>query len=51
MLQVVREGLERLDDEGDEDEDEDEDEHDFLLLNGPWECKQNIPLGVHVPFV
>lgn len=47
MLQVVREGLERLDDDGDEDEDE----HDFLLLNGPWECKQNIPLGVHVPFV
>lgn len=45
MLQVVREGLEKLDDDGDEDE------YDFLLRDGPWECKQNIPLGVHVPFV
>lgn len=45
MLLVVKEELEKLDD------DRDEDDYDFLLWNGPWECKQNKPLGVHVPFV
>lgn len=44
MAQVVAEGWERLYD------DSDKDEYDFLLWDGPWECMQNIPLGVHLPF-